>query len=403
MLRILNKFNGISAPGRAFFSSYFKKGDISTDLLLTLSMQQSDKKHANHHELVESLVNRNLLKTDSIIQAMKDIDRAYFFENVTSKESNYYYDKPYDIGHGEKISAPMMHAITTEALFPPTKALLEKGIVNFIDVGTGSGYVAVLFYHIFSKILNPSDTPQLFIRGLDLYDTFMRNTNLALASMVDKQVLKVNNSIEINFYKQDFYQYLNSLTLEGYENKVINIGAAIEEKTYKEIKRQIDITNGSLLAPVLQQDGEQSLMFYSKIGDTVEENSLMKVIYSPLKPFHEAKKASEEINKYFIDDKERFTSKGQEDEDEEPMAFKESPIFHTNMSTETDQQRYDRTSKEVAELEAKVKEWHKAQISQGKKLSLAEMQNDPQMKAVLETLNKQKRILTALKKKLGIN
>ncbi|KAI0941920.1 hypothetical protein AcW1_009725 [Taiwanofungus camphoratus] len=75
------------------------------------------------------------------MQAMSKVDRA----NYVRYKGDAYEDSPQTIGHGATISAPHMHAHALENLLP----FIRPG-VRVLDVGSGSGYLCAVLYHLAS-------------------------------------------------------------------------------------------------------------------------------------------------------------------------------------------------------------------------------------------------------------
>jgi protein-L-isoaspartate(D-aspartate) O-methyltransferase len=57
-----------------------------------------------HKDLIEELVNKGVIKSKEVAQAMLLVDRKFYTQN------NPYTDSPQRIGYGATISAPHMHA-----------------------------------------------------------------------------------------------------------------------------------------------------------------------------------------------------------------------------------------------------------------------------------------------------
>lgn len=85
--------------------------------------------------LVERLIEEGYLKTPSVIEAFKGVDRSFFIAPELDRLA--YEDSPLPIGWEQTISAPHMVAIMSE------EALLEKG-QNVLEIGAGSGYHACI-------------------------------------------------------------------------------------------------------------------------------------------------------------------------------------------------------------------------------------------------------------------
>ncbi|MFH0806145.1 MAG: protein-L-isoaspartate O-methyltransferase [Candidatus Brennerbacteria bacterium] len=86
-------------------------------------------------ELLEELIKDGYLKTASIIEAFKKIDRAQFVP--AGEESHAYENRPLALPEGQTISQPLTVAFLLELLEP------KRG-EKILDVGAGSGWQAAL-------------------------------------------------------------------------------------------------------------------------------------------------------------------------------------------------------------------------------------------------------------------
>ena len=86
-------------------------------------------------DLVNHLVSKGTLKSTSIIEAFRNIDRADFV--LDSTVSDVYEDYPLQIGYQQTISQPTTVAMMLEMLSP------EEGD-NILDIGSGSGWTTAL-------------------------------------------------------------------------------------------------------------------------------------------------------------------------------------------------------------------------------------------------------------------
>jgi len=87
----------------------------------------------NNDDLMSQLKRYGIIKSDSVEQAMRKVDRGHFCTHRP------YLDSPQYIGYGITISAPHMHAHALEIL----KDNLYEG-ATALDVGSGEIFLAVI-------------------------------------------------------------------------------------------------------------------------------------------------------------------------------------------------------------------------------------------------------------------
>lgn len=103
----------------------------------------------NREELLEELVKDGYLKTASIIEAFKKIDRMKFVP--AGEEPHAYENRPLPLPEGQTISQPLTVAFLLELLEP------KRG-EKILDVGAGSGWQAALLAELVGDPLRqPAD------------------------------------------------------------------------------------------------------------------------------------------------------------------------------------------------------------------------------------------------------
>lgn len=93
-------------------------------------------------ELVNELIRGGYLKTPTIIEAFKNIDRADFVLEEYKKEA--YGNYPLPIGFGQTISQPLTVAFMLELLQPISGQ-------KILDIGSGSGWQTAILAYIVSQ------------------------------------------------------------------------------------------------------------------------------------------------------------------------------------------------------------------------------------------------------------
>ena len=211
---------------------------------------------AQHRQLIEKLIEKNVINTPSVIRALLAVDRGYFVHGSSSA----YIDSPKSIGFNATISAPHMHGYVLEYL----KDHLTPG-VSALDIGSGSGYLTLCMAEMINyqgKVVGIEHIPEL--------------VRMSLVSIEEcKPGVLATKVVEI----------IEGDGRMGYSKfapfKAIHVGAAAESIP-EQLIRQLDL-GGRLVIPVGRQGGEQRIVLVDKdfMGNVTMKNGL-GVIYVPL-------------------------------------------------------------------------------------------------------------------------
>lgn len=140
-----------------------------------------------------SCAGNGIIKTSSIDEAMKAVDRGLFVPDASTR----YKDAPQVLGCGATISAPHMHAYCLEILGEQ----LKPG-ARCLDIGSGSGYLCAVMAHLVnppgaasgaaasggssSAVIGVEHIPQLVeasiqaLKQIHWVDSMMRNGRLQI-------------------------------------------------------------------------------------------------------------------------------------------------------------------------------------------------------------------------------
>lgn len=95
---------------------------------------------ANTNEkLVLALHREMLAKSESVVRAMRAVDRGLFLPTDAAPFA--YEDRPLPIGYNVTISAPHMHAMMLELMVPYVRPKVKGQLLRVLDIGSGSGYL----------------------------------------------------------------------------------------------------------------------------------------------------------------------------------------------------------------------------------------------------------------------
>ncbi len=197
-----------------------------------------------NNELVSYLINNGTLKTKTIIDAFKKVDRKKFCTDEHKEAA--YMDYSLPLFDGQTISQPSTVAIMTELLRP------SRGD-NVLEIGTGSGYQAA----ILAEIVNPGKVYTIErIDGLVEYS---------------KRNLKDYNNIEV----------IHGDGSQGLAEKApfnCIISTAYAPKVPEPLKEQLEY-GGRLVIPVGKKGGPQEMVtIYKKEGFEITTTGLFAFV-----------------------------------------------------------------------------------------------------------------------------
>lgn len=96
-----------------------------------------------NEELIDYLVDRNFIRSESVEKAFRAVDRADFVPEKYRERA--YIDRPLPIGDDATISAPHMVATNTELLEPNKNS-------EILEMGSGSGYQLAILAELAAKV-----------------------------------------------------------------------------------------------------------------------------------------------------------------------------------------------------------------------------------------------------------
>ncbi|MCD6190013.1 MAG: protein-L-isoaspartate O-methyltransferase [Sulfurimonas sp.] len=168
-------------------------------------------------DLINHLISKDTLKSTTIIEAFRYIDRVDFVLDPTI--SDIYEDYPLQIGYQQTISQPATVAMMLEMLSP-------KEGDDILDIGSGSGWTTALL----SFIVGDKGS----VTGLERVDSLVKFGN--------------NNLKKYGFQNSKIIQATGKLGIVGKEFDRILVSAAASEFPYSLVE-QLKI-GGKLVIPV---------------------------------------------------------------------------------------------------------------------------------------------------------
>ena len=203
--------------------------------------------------LLKSLKNSGVLTSNTVYDAMKQVDRADFTSSAYA-----YADSPQSISYNATISAPHMHCHALQYL----KSYLTPG-AHVLDVGFGSGYLTVAL----SKMINDSGVV-VGIEHIDqLYEFGKKNISKHHKDLLESgKIVLVNGDGRKGCEKYAPY-------------KVIHVGAAADDVP-RDLINQLD-NGGRMFIPVGTWDQWIKVIDKDKNGK-ITQSKVMGVRYVPL-------------------------------------------------------------------------------------------------------------------------
>lgn len=206
--------------------------------------------NSDYESLLDSLLKDGYLKTPSLIDAFRQIDRADFVLDEYKAEA--YVNAPLSIGHSQTISQPLTVAFMLELLQP-------KAGEKILEVGAGSGWQTAILGQVVGK-------GQTLITAEA--EEKVSNVGKVLATEIisDLKEMAEKNISKYNFIEKGIVQVILSDGSKGCKteapfNKII-AGAAAEGDVPKAWKQQLKI-GGRIVAPV-----GNSIVVIEKISKT---------------------------------------------------------------------------------------------------------------------------------------
>jgi protein-L-isoaspartate(D-aspartate) O-methyltransferase len=207
--------------------------------------------------LINQLLKNGVLKTSTIIDAFKNIDRAKFVPE--DMKCFAYVDEALSIGAGQTISQPYTVAFMLELLEPQAG---EK----ILDIGAGSGWQTALLAHIVSS-------PP--VSGAD-------GGGKIFAMEIVPELCKFGkkNVENFNFIKKRIVEWICGDASKGLSDKApfdkIIAAAALDRGVPQEWKDQLKI-GGRIVVPIK----ESIWLFIKKDKDNFEEQEYPGFVFVP--------------------------------------------------------------------------------------------------------------------------
>ena len=216
--------------------------------LLAVAFTWQDDVHKDKRErMVKQQIEKRGVKDTAVLKAMLTVKRHEFVP--AAQVDHAYDDRPLPIGYGQTISQPYIVAYMTEVIKP-------QAYFKVLEIGTGSGYQAVILSKIVKEVYTIEIVPEL---GKTATDRFQKTgfTN------VQTKVADGYNGWQ-----------------EHAPFDAIVVTAAAEYIPPPLINQLKD--GGKMVIPVGSSFMTQMLMLVEKKGNKTKTRSLLPVVFVPL-------------------------------------------------------------------------------------------------------------------------
>lgn len=272
----------------AFLSNHHRKSSTTSSSYSTPRKKDSKmcawRCHGkNQKDLVNRLFQADIIKSDSVRDAMSRVDRKNYV--AESAQANAHMDAPQPIGKGQTISAPHMHAHMLEEMYPFLKKSKDREI-KILDVGSGSGYLTATLARWVaplekdgpksrSSFLDENKTGKVY--GIEIHQELV---DLARDNVKREDKDLLDNGI-LSLQKADGWKGLPD---EG-PFDAIHVGAAAEGFP-RPLLEQLKV-GGVLIIPIGPEYGGQFLYRVERTGDGVTADDfrmeeLLEIRFVPL-------------------------------------------------------------------------------------------------------------------------
>jgi len=223
----------------------------------------------DYENLINNLISDGYLKTPSIIEAFKKIDRADFVLDEYKEKA--YLNEPLSIGFEQTISQPLIVAFMLELLQP------REG-EKVLEIGAGSGWQTAIIAEMVGRVTpnlaeqNASTQPEEKTREENVTNQIFGKI-IAIERISELKDLSEKNILKYNFIEKNVANVILGDGSKGYKNEApydrIIAAAAVSGEIPSAWKRQLKI-GGRIVAPF-----ENSVV----VIDKVSKNKYVKKDY----------------------------------------------------------------------------------------------------------------------------